>query len=171
MSKTDDFSANGPLIASLRRSDQRETDLAVAPTQAETLTASDVAELRRVVDSLTARTSPDVRRVVIKAGRRIVFLDTAEIDWIEAYGNYVRFHAGKESYAVRSGIGQLADRLDPGEFVRIHRSTVVNVRKIKELEPCDNGEYIVVLKDGKQLSCSRGYAAGLQQLVKQGYTL
>jgi DNA-binding LytR/AlgR family response regulator len=123
----------------------------------------------RPADSRDFDGNEDTRRVIVKSSRRFLFLDTADIDWIEASGNYVRFHLGLESYTARAGIGRIAERLSGAEFVRIHRSTVVNIRKIKELEPCDNGEYIVVLKDGKKLSGSRGYSGRLQQMIKRGY--
>jgi two-component system LytT family response regulator len=104
-------------------------------------------------------------RMVIRAGGKVIFLDLEEVDWIEAAANYVRMNAGKESYLLREGIGSVSERLDPDRFVRIHRSVIVNVRKIKELQPCDSGEYIAVLKNGKELSCSRGYRAQLQRLI------
>jgi two-component system LytT family response regulator len=171
MSKPEDLPTNGPSLASLRRSDLGEADLALTRSPSEFL-AVDAAALGRLLDSLATSGAPlKPQRLVIKAGRRLVFLDIAEIDWIEACGNYVKFHVGRDSYIVRSGIGQIADRLNLAEFVRIHRSTVVNASKIKELEPCDNGEYIVVLRDGKHLSCSRGYGARLQQLIRNGYSL
>ena len=69
---------------------------------------------------------------------------------------------------MREAIGRIAQRLDPDQFVRIHRSIIVNVRKIKELQPCNRGEYMVILKDGKELSCSRGYRAKLRQLIAKG---
>jgi two-component system, LytTR family, response regulator len=106
-------------------------------------------------------------RLVIRAGGRVVFLDMDEVDWIEAAANYVKLNVGKDSYLLREGIGTISKRLDPGRFVRIHRSTIANVRKIKELQPCDSGEYIAVLKNGKELSCSRGYRAELQRLIEQ----
>lgn len=108
---------------------------------------------------------PAGRRLVVKSGARLVFLDMDEIDWIEAAGNYVKLRVGTQSYLLREGIGRITERLDTSHFVRIHRSIVVNVRRIKELQSCNRGEYIVVLKDGKELSCSRGYRAQLQQLV------
>jgi two-component system LytT family response regulator len=95
-----------------------------------------------------------------------VFLEIDEIDWVEAAANYVKVHAGKESYVLRERIGRILERLDPNQFVRIHRSTIANVRRVKELQPCNSGEYIVVLKDGKELSCSRGYRAGMQRLIE-----
>jgi two-component system LytT family response regulator len=122
----------------------------------------------RLLDAL-ARTPPKAqsdRRVAIRAGGRIVFLEIDEIDWVEAAANYVKVHAGKQSYVLRERIGRILERLDPDQFVRIHRSTIANVRRVKELQPCNSGEYIVVLKDGKELSCSRGYRAGMQRLIE-----
>lgn len=104
-------------------------------------------------------------RMVVRTGGRVVFLDVGEIDWIEAAANYVKLHVGQESYSLREGIGRIAERLDSDRFVRIHRSVIVNANKIKELQPCDSGEYIAVLKNGKELSCSRGYHTQLQRLI------
>ncbi len=106
-------------------------------------------------------------RLVIKAKGRVIFLDLEEIDWVEAAANYVRLNVGKESYLLRETISRTSERLDPNQFIRIHRSTIVNVRKIKELIPVNSGEYIVVLKNGKELSCSRGYRAFLQKVIER----
>jgi two-component system LytT family response regulator len=125
----------------------------------------------RILDLLakSAEPKPGSRqvedRMVIRAGGKVVFLDVNELDWIEAAANYVKLNVGKESYLLREGIGSIAERLDPDRFVRIHRSLIVNASKIKELQPCDSGEYIAVLKNGKELSCSRGYRAQLQRLI------
>jgi two-component system LytT family response regulator len=107
-------------------------------------------------------------RLVIKANGRVVFLDLDSIDWVEAAANYVRLNVGKESYLFREMIGRVAERLDASHFVRIHRSTIVNIRKIKELIPVNSGEYVVVLKSGKELSCSRGYRTALHEIVEKG---
>jgi two-component system LytT family response regulator len=101
-------------------------------------------------------------RLIFKTAGRVLFLEADEIDWIEASGNYVRLHSGKQVYLVREGISRVSERLDAERFVRVHRSLIVNARCVKELQPCNSGEYIVVLKDGKELSCSRGYSAGLR---------
>jgi two-component system LytT family response regulator len=117
--------------------------------------------------------SPKSRRVedrmAIRAGGKVVFLDVDELDWIEAAANYVKLNVGKDSYILREGIGSLSDRLDPERFVRIHRSVIVNARKIKELQPCDSGEYIAILKNGKEISCSRGYRTQVQRLIRKGF--
>jgi two-component system LytT family response regulator len=109
--------------------------------------------------------SKQLRRLVIKTAGRVVFLDMNEIDWIEAAANYVRVHAGKDSYLLREGIGNMSAKLDSGRFVRIHRSFIVNISRIRELQPCENGEFIAVLRNGKELSCSRGCRSELQRLI------
>jgi two-component system, LytTR family, response regulator len=106
-------------------------------------------------------------RLVIKTKGRIVFLNLDEIDWVEAAANYVRLNVGKESYLFRETISRTSERLDPNHFIRIHRSLIVNVRKIKELIPVNSGEYIVMLKSGKELSCSRGYRANVQHIIEK----
>jgi len=104
-------------------------------------------------------------RLVIRTKGRVVFLNLSEIEWIEAQANYVRLNVGKESHLIRETLGRICERLDPNDFVRVHRSTVVNVSKIKELIPVNSGEYIVVLKNGKELSCSRGYRKALENII------
>jgi len=106
-----------------------------------------------------------LNRLVIRTAGRVVFLDMHEIDWIEAAANYVKLHVGKDSFLLREGIGRLAAKLEPDRFVRIHRSFIVNTSRIRELQPCESGEYIAVLKDGRELSCSRGCRGQLQRLI------
>jgi two-component system, LytTR family, response regulator len=122
--------------------------------------------LSRVKSEMAPSSSTD-DRLVIRAKGRVVFLNLDEIDWIEASANYVRLNVGKESHLFRETISRICERLDPNHFVRIHRSTVVNARKIKELIPVNSGEYILVLKNGKELSCSRGYRNSLQSMIEK----
>jgi two-component system LytT family response regulator len=124
-----------------------------------------ILDLLSRVKSETLSASEAEGRLVIKAKGRIVFLNLDEIDWVEAAANYVRLNVGKESYLFRETISRTSERLNPNHFIRIHRSTIVNVRKIKELIPVNSGEYVVVLKTGKELSCSRGYRAVLQRMI------
>jgi len=140
---------------------------AIERTRAELLRASDRHLTHRILDLLAdarAESQTD-RRLMVKLNGRVVLVELDEIAWIEAAGNYVKLKVGSESYMLREGIGHISERLDSRQFVRIHRSMIVNVRKIKELQPCNSGEYLVLLKDGKQLSCSRGYRAKLQQMI------
>lgn len=98
-----------------------------------------------------------IERLMIKASGRVIFLPTSELDWIEAEGNYLRLHAGREAYLLRETMNRLAAKLDPHKFARIHRSTLVNVERIKELQPMFGGDYVVILRDGTQLTLSRSY--------------
>ena len=101
-------------------------------------------------------------RLVVKTGGRVFFLNTDEVDWVEAEGNYVSIHTGKKSYLLRETISSLESQLDPKKFIRIHRSAIVNINRIKELQPWSHGEYHVLLLDGTQLTLSRSYREKLQ---------
>lgn len=98
-----------------------------------------------------------LERLVVKAVGRVFFLKVDEIDWIEAAGNYVKLHSGRESHMVRETMNGIEAKLDPERFLRIHRSTVVNIDRIKELHPMFSGDYAVLLRDGTELALSRNY--------------
>ena len=103
-----------------------------------------------------------LERFVIKSGGRVFFVRASEIDWIEAAGNYVKLHVGAETHLFRETMNDLEVRLDPERFLRIHRSRIVNIERIKELQPWFNGEYVVFLKNGTRLTLSRSYRDKLQ---------
>ena len=94
-------------------------------------------------------------RLMIKVSGRVVLLKVEEIDFIEADGNYAKLHVGRKAHLLREKMHDLEGRLDPAKFVRIHRSIIVNLDRIKEMHPHFNGDYIVVLEDGRQLRLSR----------------
>ena len=96
----------------------------------------------------------------------VFFLCTEEIDWVEAAGNYVRLHARSESHLLRESMKNMEARLDPNTFVRIHRSAIVNIDRVKELEPWFHGEYIVIMRDGTRLTASRVYSDRLSALIE-----
>jgi two-component system LytT family response regulator len=106
-----------------------------------------------------------LERLSIKSAGRITFLGVDEIDWIEAADNYVQVHAGRESHLLHATMNNLESRLDPKKFLRIHRSAIVNVGRIKELHPMFHGEYRVILKDGTRLTSGRSYRENLQKLL------
>ena len=103
-------------------------------------------------------------RLVIKSGGRIFFLNVQEIDWIEAADNYVRLHVGRDSHLLRETMNHLEKRLDPDRFLRVHRSRIINLRQIKELQPLFRGEYDIMLQDGTRLESGRGYREKLHRL-------
>ena len=109
------------------------------------------------------RDQPRSDRLVVKSGGRLFFLRTDEIDWIEAAGNYVRLHVGTTSHLLRETMNAIEGRLDAEKFFRIHRSRIVNMERIQEMQPWLNGEYAVVLRTGTRLTLSRGYREKLQE--------
>ena len=119
--------------------------------------------LVRLLEELAARDRPD--RLVIKTAGRIQFLQPDEIDWVEADGKYSRLHVGKDVHPVRQPLKQMAERLAPHGFVRVHRSAIVNLDRIRELQPWFHGEYVVLLKDGTKLTSSAAYSVELHRLV------
>jgi two-component system LytT family response regulator len=108
-------------------------------------------------------------RIVVKSSGRIYFVRTADIDWCEAAGNYVRLHVGPQSHLVRDTMGRLESSLDPASFVRIHRSAIANVDRIQELQSSFNGEYVVLLRGGTRLTLSRGYRDALQARLGKSF--
>ena len=101
-------------------------------------------------------------RLVIRSSGRIYFVRMRDIDWCEAAGNYVRLHAGPQTHLVRGTMAHIESQLERTQFVRIHRSTIVNVDRIQELHSSFGGEYVVLLHDKTRLTLSRGYRDGLQ---------
>ena len=125
-------------------------------------------ELEQVVTDTAriARSNSDSNdRLVIRTGGRFVFIKASEIDWIQAARNYVRIYVGSESYLEHRSITSLEECLCPTRFVRIHRSVIVNVEKIKELRCWPTGEYVVLMQNGKELTLSRGFRDRLPRLL------
>ena len=106
-----------------------------------------------------------LERLVIKTNGHVFFLKTDEIDWIEAEGNYVRLHTSKESYLLRDTISALEAQLDPKKFLRVHRSAIVNIDRVQEMQPWFHGEYRIILRGGSQLTLSRSYREKLHELL------
>lgn len=105
------------------------------------------------------------RRIAVKTAGKVVFLRAAEIDWVEAAGNYVKLHVSGSALLSRESMKNMEARLDVGQFVRIHRSAIVNVDRIRELQPWFHGEYVVILDDGTRLMASRVFSDRLDRLV------
>lgn len=105
---------------------------------------------------------PDhARRIMVQHDERLRFVPVDAIDYLEADGNYVRIHAGAEAHRIRATLTGLLGQLDPRQFIRIHRSTVVNVSRIREIQPWFGGDYVALLGDGRKLKVSRRYRDGL----------
>ncbi len=104
-------------------------------------------------------------RLVFKQDGRVIFLRFGQIDWVEADGNYVRLHAGREAYYFRESMTALESQLPASQFLRISRSVIVSLDRIKELQPLFYGDYIVLLHDGSRLNLSRKYRKRIEDLL------
>lgn len=118
-------------------------------------------ERRRSVP--TTREAP-IKRLLIWEGDRAFFLPAGGIHWIEAEGNFVRLHAGEQVYRIRATMAALNKRLNPEQFLRVNRSSIVNLDHIAELRICEDGTYDVLLRDGTLLKLSRNYREALERL-------
>jgi len=146
--------------------DRFRTALARAKERVRARPAADDLE-QRIRRALAEARPPAayLDRVLVRTGDRAVFLRTDEIDWLEAEENYVRVHAGREPHLVRGTLAGLEERLDPARFIRVHRSHVVNLASIRELHPWSHGDWMIVLRDGRELMLSRRYRDRLPELA------
>lgn len=126
--------------------------------------AAIAAQLQQMMATLKGE-KEYLERLSIKSAGRILLLGVDEIDWIEAADNYVQVHAGPASYLLLATMNSLETRLNPQQFLRIHRSTIVNLRRIKELQPMFHGEYRVILQNNTELTSGRSYSKNLQKLL------
>jgi two-component system LytT family response regulator len=113
------------------------------------------------------KTQPFLNRLVVKNGGRVLFVRTEEIDWIEAADYYVRLHISRKSHLLRETMSALEGQLDPSRFFRVHRSAIVNLDRVVEIQPYFHGEHILLLQDGSKLKLSRARKEKLEQVLKQ----
>ena len=109
---------------------------------------------------------PYLTRIVFKARGRILFIRTPEVHWIGAEENYVRICTGRESHLLRETISSLEERLDPQMFLRVHRSSIVNLRYVKEVRAQTRGDSAVILTNGQKITMSRGYYSRIRTTLK-----
>jgi two-component system LytT family response regulator len=143
----------------LKAFDRERFENAVARAKEEIRRSRDGVLNERLVTLLEDLESRKQRatRLVIKSAGRIFFLPVKEIDWVEAADNYVRIHAGCKEHLMRETLQSLEGRLDPTRFLRVHRSTIVNIDRIREMQPMFHGDYALRLCDGTELTLSRSY--------------
>lgn len=106
-----------------------------------------------------------VDRLMVKTGGRMLLIKVDDLDWLEASDNYVNLHVGNETHMMRETMNSLEQKLPPEKFMRISRSSIVNIERIKELQPMFHGEYVVILKNGTKLTLSRTYRDKLAKLM------
>ena len=124
-------------------------------------------QLEALLAELQRRTDARGRLALKCSDGSYAFLAPEEIRWVDALRNYVRVNTDDREYLVRQPIHEFADRLD-GSFVRIHRSTIVNSRRVASIERRKHGDYLVVLDTGERLNVSRGYRSGLDAILHAG---
>ena len=149
--------------------------LAQAKVQVEQRELKDLSQ--RLVDLLESRARHPAEepqrnkyasRLLIKSAGRVFFLKTDEIDYVQAEDYYVKLHVGRKGHLLRETMNELEAKLDPARFLRIHRSSIVNIERIRELQQHFNGEYVVMLQDGTGLKLSRSRREQLQTLLETG---
>jgi two-component system, LytTR family, response regulator len=134
-------------------------------TQAQPALADD--RILKLFENLSgARNAPD--RIAVRNNGRVIFLRLGDIDWIEAADNYVCLHCGKDTHVLRETMSELEARLDPARFIRVHRSAIVNLDCIKELQPWFRGDYKVMLNDGTELTLTKNHREKLESRLLLG---
>ena len=106
------------------------------------------------------------RRFLVKGDGQMYFVAVDDIDWIEAYGNYVRLHVGKAVHLIRETLGNIERKLDASRFARVHRSSIVNLDRVARMDLWGAGDYVVLLKDGTKLKLSRWYRSRIEQQTR-----
>ena len=123
---------------------------------------ADLADnLRRMLDALGRYAT----RVMVREDERIRFVELAEVHWIEADGSNVRLHTAGASHPVRIPLATLAERLDPAVFVRVHRSAIVKLAEVGEIQPWFGGDYVAILRSGRRVKISRTYRERVLRLI------
>ena len=126
---------------------------------------------RQIIGLLETIASPRsyVKRLAVRSGGKTVFVDAEDVDWIEAMENYVELHVGRVSHLLHVTMNTLEKSLDPEIFLRIHRSIIVNLVRIKNLQSGAHGEYVITLRDGARLQSGRTYSSRLRALVNNPF--
>jgi len=136
------------------------------------LRARSLVEAQRQVSALLEMITRDrkyAKRLAVPAVGKTVLLDVREIDWIEGAENYARLHVGSATFMLHVPMSTLGSTLDPNSFMRIHRSTIVNLRRIRDLQVADHGEYILTLSTGTRLRSGRTYREKLKALTSNPF--
>lgn len=126
--------------------------------------------LRSVLEQLEERShekkSAFLRRITVKDGGRIFFVDSDAVDWIEACGNYINLHVGQSRYLLKETLNHLGSRLDSSTFLRVHRSTIINTKSVREFRTFLRGSYVILMKDNSKLFSSRRFHSRIETFLK-----
>jgi two-component system, LytTR family, response regulator len=156
------------LVSSTSAAQRHERLLALLKDEPQAAATGDARQL------LTEPSAPAVggdpgafpRRFLVKGDGQMYFVAVDDIDWIEAYGNYVRLHVGKGVHLIRETLGNIERKLDPTRFARVHRSSVVNLDRVARMDLWGAGDYVVLLKDGTKLKLSRWYRSRIEEQTR-----
>ena len=165
----------------LRAFEVHALDFLLKPVSAEKLAGALERARTRIAERRGARVDPRVlallddlasrrrflSRLPVKLRGKLVVIDLADVDWIEAADNYVTLHVGGNAYPARETMSRLERELDPERFVRIHRSAIVQVDRIKELLPDFHGDFVVVLRHGARVTLSRTYRRKVEAILRR----
>lgn len=157
----------GQLLETVRRVSASGESAASEPLAVSGLTASSLTPPGGQA-ALGAPIPAYASRLLVKDDGRMFFVKVADIDWIEADRNYVRLHVGGTTHTIRDRISRLEDTLDPRVFARIHRSTIVNLNRIQEMQQWFSGDYVVILQNGARLRLSRHYREQVERQIGTG---
>jgi two-component system LytT family response regulator len=126
---------------------------------------------RQIIGLLETIASPQIylKRLAVRSAGKTVFVDVGDLDWIRGAENYVELHAGPASHLLHVTMNTLEKSLDPEIFLRIHRSTIVNLGRIRDLQPSGHGEYSITLRDGTRFQSGRTYADRLRSLANNPF--
>lgn len=144
----------------LKPFDEERFEKAVERAKREIKRHEAPAEIKENLRKLLEEVKPEpqfLKRVPVKSANGTTFVPAEEIDWISAAGHYIELHIGNETHLIREKLSVIETKLDPQIFMRIHRSTIVNLERIKSLHPMFNGDQLVILKNGRELNLSRNY--------------
>lgn len=150
----------------LKPFDRARLDRALESAAARRVTGGAAPALRELLAMLRTEQRRE-ERFLIRSGHRMYFVLASDIDWADAAGNYVRLHANGRAHLHRDTMKAIESKLDPRRFVRIHRSAIVNIDRIAQIEPYVHGEYVVTMRDGTRLTSSRAHSAGLRALLER----
>jgi two-component system LytT family response regulator len=164
-----DVSALDYLLKPFDRDRFEKTLVKVEERLAGRETAEMSGELREFLRTISTKGAPaHVSRFPVRSDGEIYFVRAEDVDWIDAEGNYVALHSAGRRHLVRDTIKSLEDRLDPSKFVRVHRSAIINVDRLRKLQPYFHGEYVITLQDGTTMTSSRTYSDRLRALLERG---
>jgi two-component system LytT family response regulator len=150
----------------LKPFDRARLDRALESAAARRATGGAAPALRELLAMLRTEERRE-ERFLIRSGHRMYFVLASDVDWADAAGNYVRLHANGRAHLHRDTMKAIESKLDARRFVRIHRSAIVNIDRIAQIEPYVHGEYVVTLRDGTRLTSSRAHSAGLRALLER----